>query len=1484
MSASPRMKAVTALPFVGCWVRLTAAQVGPCTSINSKFTVPWGTPSINQLGPCSKGAPLSVTSTPGGHVVFVCEPDGIVSCPWGNAATPSGDITCVKLNIPISTCAVRGTVFHENNMYVVCESTPSFLQCAFNVQTGQFSSPPSCNDLSVAQPCVAPQRPRDVAISGAAQLLVSCDDLVWPQQRTLWECTLNNSALPSITGCADASMAPPPATASCLPEDISSHGDSPSRIFTSACGTDVGFRHCDWDAATKQLVCTSSAAPTLPCAQPLALTPQAGDPGKLIVSCPLPPSPQNQTQLAVCDWTSSPTLQPTEAPGPPPSVRPTQAPSLQPWLPSLAPAGSSPSPTGAPVLLPSRATPPSQPPTGPPTPWPTSAPSGYPVPNGVPPPPPPSWQQSTSPTGTPTSPSVAPANPSTPTQTPSALPATSSPSMSPASPTSQATGSPTQAPSSTPISAPTTPPPSVSLLAGPTAPPFAPPTRMPVAPTTHPSGQGSSAPTTPSVSPLAGPTAFPSAPPTRTSVAPTTQPSGQPSGSPLQSPPSDAPTARPSPRSSSPTAPPTSRPSAEPSVSPKTRPSGSPTPAPSAPPIALPTTSPSVRPSSAPARPTTGPTAAPAVPPTKAPVAPTERPQSQASASPIQRPSPAPTAEPSGLPAGTPTIAPTVDPSPSPLGPPSAPSPSTGPSRAPSAAPSRAPASSPTGPPQPPSAAPAKSPTTGPSASPTPQPKGPTSPPSGPPGSPSAAPSASPSLPPSSPTTVPVLGPSQSPSAQPATLPPSSPTSTVPSSTPFSSTAPAENATWVPAGPTVSPTPPSASPSAVPLASPSGSSSATPSAAPSLVKAKPATIIESDTTTVATVVPAALVAGCAVQLGTLLMATEVQCNTLGTFQDVPRSLHPLGFEVGDNIYLGCLCGAAILASGAALLSFAALGALKLVDENGDGMLGKEEIQGSCLKYIPVIKDSEAIDLAAVVRHPNTILLTVLLLYQGAAFSSLRLLIAHQDRAGNEVEPWMRSLGAIVALALLLFPIKLYRVIKDGLTAKERQDLPGKGPEVRARVRQWDDPDPPSRWVQYVLLSEHGDWVSCRRRKHWINQWQSAVRPFTEACATWGTAAELVAMWALALANSLHTPTLRACGHVRMIAAAVHLAQLVFCVVVRPYRCLRDTVLKAVSLGLLTVALILVGLSHYSAADEQERSGGAEVRAHAGTAEGLYTAVIVFVLLQVATRGAAELVLLAKGWRANSQQLEWDAAEGAAGREAERGAAPEPKRRSPEGQLLTEIPVCNATPATPDVFGDPPELALRALTSSGARPPARLARGPLSPVSASESQSGPGAQWRRRRPAPLRPLHGSGHTERGRKGTAPVAAGGTARHPGRSLRHNRSSPPASPTGSIPCSFSVSYSPVRDAEAAAAGTLDGRRSSGSSAQGLAHLNGSPGEHHPLNAQDFSCSGHSASPALSHLQIKSPRHRARRPRPGTAGSGSPSGAVLTPLKALV
>eukprot|EP01062_Namystynia_karyoxenos_P054693 TRINITY_DN4513_c1_g1_i3.p1 TRINITY_DN4513_c1_g1~~TRINITY_DN4513_c1_g1_i3.p1 ORF type:complete len:623 (+),score=120.99 TRINITY_DN4513_c1_g1_i3:1689-3557(+) len=621
----------------------------------------------------------------------------------------------------------------------------------------------------------------------------------------------------------------------------------------------------------------------------------------------------------------------------------------------------------------------------------------------------------------------------------------------------------------------------------------------------------------------------------------------------------------------------------------------------------------------------------------------------------------------------------------------------------------------------------------------------------------------------------------------------------------------------------------------------------------------------------------AVVAGSGVPVGTLMMAADVQCSPVGTLHELGVALHPLGFSVAGSIHLGCLCGAAILVCSAATLSFAALFLLKRIDQNGDGMLGKDEIQNSCLRYIPVIKDSEAVDLAAVVRHPNTILLVALFLYQGAAFSALRLLIGERS-AG------FRVIGAVVAAALFVFPIVLYRMVKHGVSAIERPDLPGMGPQRRARVRMWDEPNPPARWLQYLMLSEHGDWVSCRRRKHWINQWQSAVRPFTEACATWGTAAELVAMWALALANSLHTPTLRACGHVRMIAAAVHLAQLVFCVVVRPYRCLRDTVLKAVSLGLLTVALILVGLSHYSAADEQERSGGAEVRAHAGTAEGLYTAVIVFVLLQVATRGAAELVLLAKGWRANSQQLEWDAAEGAAGREAERGAAPEPKRRSPEGQLLTEIPVCNATPATPDVFGDPPELALRALTSSGARPPARLARGPLSPVSASESQSGPGAQWRRRRPAPLRPLHGSGHTERGRKGTAPVAAGGTARHPGRSLRHNRSSPPASPTGSIPCSFSVSYSPVRDAEAAAAGTLDGRRSSGSSAQGLAHLNGSPGEHHPLNAQDFSCSGHSASPALSHLQIKSPRHRARRPRPGTAGSGSPSGAVLTPLKALV
>eukprot|EP01062_Namystynia_karyoxenos_P080277 TRINITY_DN8615_c1_g1_i4.p1 TRINITY_DN8615_c1_g1~~TRINITY_DN8615_c1_g1_i4.p1 ORF type:complete len:1125 (+),score=175.97 TRINITY_DN8615_c1_g1_i4:77-3376(+) len=572
------------------------------------------------------------------------------------------------------------------------------------------------------------------------------------------------------------------------------------------------------------------------------------------------------------------------------------------------------------------------------------------------------------------------------------------------------------------------------------------------------------------------------------------------------------------------------------------------------------------------------------------------------------------------------------------------------------------------------------------------------------------------------PTTSPTKSPTGAPSAVPSAVPTRAP-SGLPTESPANpSAAPTRAPT---AGPSVAPTqlpsavptvPPSGRPSASPsesVGAPSASPTRSPTLSPSLSPPRPshdavqATLPDASAETAAVALSIPTGAGSA--MGNLAMANTA-CNSAGTMRDLSRALHPTGLELGGNIYFGCLVCAVILVCGATILSYTALGAVRLMDKNGDGILGKDEIHSSCLKHIPVINESEAIDIAAVVRHPNTILVVVLFLYQGASFASLRLLIAHQDESGDEVPTWQRVAGGVFAFALAVLPYWIYRMVRRGITPMERDDLPGMGPQVRARVREWDDPKPP-RWLQWVLLSEHGDWVSCFRRKHWINSWDAAVRHFEGDYAAPGIAVDMWAMWCLSFTNAFPTRSSRACGHVRLAAAAVHMFQLLFCGILRPYRCVRDDIARSLTLFLLASALVLLAVGFYRAADEEHQTvhDSDAVMYTAGVlqepAEIIMQCATAVVLLQVLLRVAAEVLLLFKGWRANSQTLEW------AEREAQQAELS-------DSLLLTAAPEAerNMTPLTPGRRKTP-------LIRSASLPVPRPVPGPGSPGRAASSGRG-----------------------------------------------------------------------------------------------------------------------------------------------------------------
>eukprot|EP01062_Namystynia_karyoxenos_P038331 TRINITY_DN2780_c0_g2_i1.p1 TRINITY_DN2780_c0_g2~~TRINITY_DN2780_c0_g2_i1.p1 ORF type:complete len:1560 (+),score=182.07 TRINITY_DN2780_c0_g2_i1:685-4680(+) len=699
-------------------------------------------------------------------------------------------------------------------------------------------------------------------------------------------------------------------------------------------------------------------------------------------------------------------------------------------------------------------------------------------------------------------------------------------------------------------------------------------------------------------------------------LSPTAPPSASPTTSPSASP-SAAPTAAPSPApTGAPSGTPSARPSEPPSPIPTEVPSGNPSARPSESPSPLPTATPSAAPSGTPsAPPSPSPTMAPSAPPSQAP-------STAPSAPPSAGPSPAPSESPTPHPTGSPTASPTTRPSAPPSGHPSVP-PSISPTDMPSVPPTFHPTQAPSV--TPPSASPS---TEAPSLHPT------TASPSHSPRQPTLAPSAPPTAP--APTQPPVPRPSYPPTAVPASGRPSLAPTRVPA-TPPSSAAPSssEPPTLLPSAPPTD-RPPSIPPSRVPSASPTAvaptdAPSTEPSAAPTLPPTQghppppPALAAAEKAATTSSTVAALTSSGPAASA--LAMAADVHCSSDGAVSNLTFPLHPTGLRIADNQYLGCIVGAVAVVCGAAALSFLALGVVRLVAPTKDGVISKEGIQSSWLRNVPVIKDSEAIDIAGLVRHPNNILLVSIFVYQGAALSSLRLAASSRDLSVG-----LRVIGAVSAAVLLGVTVWLHRIMSSGLQVKSRSDTPGlRAP--RARVRPWDDPVPPL-WVQRVFVSERGDWVSRTRQNHWINRWQSGVRHFKQEAAHWGLAVEILSMWFLALAQAWSTPTYRACGHVRLMSALVHISQMLLYIWKRPYRCHRDNFFQIARLVLLASALLSLAVGFYSATDEGAASA-------AGSATVFLNAAIVAVLAKVVIHMISEVMLFFKGWRAKSQLKEWE---------------------------------------------------------------------------------------------------------------------------------------------------------------------------------------------------------------------------------------------------
>eukprot|EP01062_Namystynia_karyoxenos_P042452 TRINITY_DN3103_c1_g4_i1.p1 TRINITY_DN3103_c1_g4~~TRINITY_DN3103_c1_g4_i1.p1 ORF type:complete len:714 (+),score=177.56 TRINITY_DN3103_c1_g4_i1:80-2143(+) len=327
------------------------------------------------------------------------------------------------------------------------------------------------------------------------------------------------------------------------------------------------------------------------------------------------------------------------------------------------------------------------------------------------------------------------------------------------------------------------------------------------------------------------------------------------------------------------------------------------------------------------------------------------------------------------------------------------------------------------------------------------------------------------------------------------------------------------------------------------------------------------------------------------------------------------------------------------------------------------------------RLLPLLRGSGVLDPAALTRYPGTAVWVLLVLYQGCAFSALR--IACTSSGGRQI------CGIIAATVLVAAPAVVSLQLRDGVgngLARVRDwDSRLHGIKSEAELREPAEPGGPPRrpWdkerLRRVLLCGlfgSGEWVSRRREPHWALRWW-VCRDYKASGASHGLAAQFAAMWLLGLSFAPRTPTWLHCAHVRVAAAGVHLGLLSYLAGALPLRVPREALLTAAQLIMQTAALLVIAVGMYREADRLEPDPTTSTLSPAGNttrsptealepydvadpvAHGLLHTACGLLLARLLGGLAADAWLAVKGFRSDLQIKEWAEADAEA---AEKDAA------------------------------------------------------------------------------------------------------------------------------------------------------------------------------------------------------------------------------------
>ncbi|KAJ9436529.1 hypothetical protein DIPPA_16870 [Diplonema papillatum] len=448
-------------------------------------------------------------------------------------------------------------------------------------------------------------------------------------------------------------------------------------------------------------------------------------------------------------------------------------------------------------------------------------------------------------------------------------------------------------------------------------------------------------------------------------------------------------------------------------------------------------------------------------------------------------------------------------------------------------------------------------------------------------------------------TAAPAPPPTFTPPAAPQTFAPASQTdgpavvlTFVPSTTPPSTVPP----TAVPvhtAGPVSSSGSPSGSPAADETVAPS---TGAPTASPDLGATEEedegdgtmpvVTKTVTDATTVGSFISLTTLGMAAAPMSTLSMMT-LSCQEEGD-RKLPLVLHPLQFQIDGSNALGCVVGNTALMIGFYCGTY---GIYRLV---------------SVVR--PLLPAKLPADLRGFVRFPSMTLFIVIWLYQGAALSSI-ILILHAPSTGS----WLLGVG--VGVLCVILPMWVFHRVVDGTRWRKM-----------ARYRY--DRQPIHPWLECVIGP--GEWVSTSPEKLWVWRYSAIVLTYRQETAWWALL-EFLAAFTLAAITAVPTSDHVQCGHIKLTCALVFCVLLFLEVRFSPHVRWRDNCIDPLTLLSTAGSMFFAAVALY--ADNPEHWTGLATRILILMATGL---IILKALLDLATEG----YLLFNGRRERLQKEEW----------------------------------------------------------------------------------------------------------------------------------------------------------------------------------------------------------------------------------------------------